>query len=44
VLILFKLKCNSNVPKERGGFPEMDDYKWVLIDEARDYIILKLNH
>jgi hypothetical protein len=27
---LFKLKCNSNVPKERGGFPEMDDYKWVF--------------
>jgi 8-oxo-dGTP pyrophosphatase MutT (NUDIX family) len=35
---LFKLKCNSNVPKERGGFPEMDDYKWVLIDEARELL------
>jgi len=29
------IKCNSNVPVERGGFPEMDDYKWVSIDEAR---------
>lgn len=30
-----EIKCNSNVPLERGGFPEMDDYKWVTIDEAR---------
>lgn len=30
-----EIKCNSNVPEERGGFPEMDDYKWVTIDEAR---------
>lgn len=29
------IQCNSNVPEERGGFPEMDDYKWVTIDEAR---------
>lgn len=29
-----ELKCNSNVPEERGGFPEMDGYKWVTIDEA----------
>lgn len=29
------IKCNSNVPEERGGFPEMDDYKWVTISEAR---------
>jgi len=29
------IKCNSNVPDERGDFPEMDDYKWVSIDEAR---------
>jgi 8-oxo-dGTP pyrophosphatase MutT (NUDIX family) len=29
------LKCNSNVPKERGGFPEMDDFKWVTLDEAK---------
>lgn len=29
------IKCNSNVPEERGGFPEMDDYKWVTIDEAK---------
>lgn len=32
------IKCNSNVPEERGGFPEMDDYKWVTIDEARNLI------
>ena len=31
----FDLKCNSNVPKARGGFPEMDDYMWVDIDIAR---------
>jgi 8-oxo-dGTP pyrophosphatase MutT (NUDIX family) len=30
----FDIKCNSNVPEERGGFPEMDDYKWVTLDEA----------
>jgi 8-oxo-dGTP pyrophosphatase MutT (NUDIX family) len=34
----FNLKCNSNVPKARGGFPEMDDYKWVTLDEARSLI------
>jgi predicted NUDIX family NTP pyrophosphohydrolase len=22
------------VPEDRGGFPEMDDYKWVTLDEA----------
>jgi 8-oxo-dGTP pyrophosphatase MutT (NUDIX family) len=33
-----ELKCNSNVPKERGGFPEMDDYKWVTLDEARELL------
>jgi 8-oxo-dGTP pyrophosphatase MutT (NUDIX family) len=30
-----EIKCNSNVPAERGGFPEMDDYKWVSIEEAK---------
>ena len=30
----FELKCNSNVPIERGGFPEMDDYKWVSLGDA----------
>jgi len=34
----FDLKCNSNVPEDRGGFPEMDDYKWVSIDEARNLL------
>lgn len=29
------IKCNSNVPDERGGFPEMDEYKWATIEEAR---------
>jgi len=30
-----EIKCNSNVPEERGGFPEMDAYKWVTLEEAR---------
>jgi 8-oxo-dGTP pyrophosphatase MutT (NUDIX family) len=30
-----EIKCNSNVPIERGGFPEMDGYKWVEISEAK---------
>lgn len=30
----FELKCNSHVEPERGGFPEMDDYKWITLDEA----------
>lgn len=34
----FDIKCNSNVPEERGGFPEMDDYRWVSIDEARNLL------
>lgn len=34
-LSLVTIQCNSNVPKERGGFPEMDEYKWVTIDDAR---------
>jgi hypothetical protein len=33
-----ELKCNSNVPKDRGGFPEMDGYKWVSLDEAEDLL------
>jgi 8-oxo-dGTP pyrophosphatase MutT (NUDIX family) len=31
----FELKCNSNVSPEKGGFPEMDDYKWVDLKEAK---------
>ena len=34
----FDIKCNSNVPEDRGGFPEMDDYRWVTIDEARNLL------
>lgn len=30
----FDIKCNSNVPEARGGFPEMDGFKWVSITEA----------
>ena len=30
-----EIKCNSNVPHERGGFPEMDDFKFVSIKEAK---------
>lgn len=33
-----ELKCNSNVPEEIGGFPEMDGYKWVTLDEAEKLI------
>ena len=33
-----ELKCNSNVPDDRGGFPEMDDYKWVELEEARELL------
>lgn len=33
-----EIKCNSNVPVERGGFPEMDDYKWVSLEEAKPLV------
>lgn len=29
------IMCNSNVPEDRGGFPEMDAFKWVTLEEAR---------
>jgi 8-oxo-dGTP pyrophosphatase MutT (NUDIX family) len=32
------IKCNSNVPEDRGGFPEMDGYKWVTLNNARDLL------
>ena len=31
----FELKCNSFVSEDRGGFPEMDDFKFVTINEAK---------
>jgi 8-oxo-dGTP pyrophosphatase MutT (NUDIX family) len=34
----FEFKCNSNVPEEMGGFPEMDDFKWVTLDEAKEVL------
>ena len=34
-LSLNTIQCNSNVPEDRGGFPEMDAYKWVDLDDAR---------
>lgn len=34
----FDIKCNSNVPADRGGFPEMDDYKWVSLEEAKSLL------
>ena len=34
-LSLITIQCNSNVPEDRGGFPEMDAYKWVDLDYAR---------
>lgn len=30
-----ELKCNERVPQNLGGYLEMDDFKWVTIDEAR---------
>ncbi len=29
-----EIKCNSNVTDEHGTLPEMDDFKWVTLDEA----------
>jgi 8-oxo-dGTP pyrophosphatase MutT (NUDIX family) len=34
----FDIKCNSNVPLDRGGFPEMDDFKWVTLKEASELL------
>jgi 8-oxo-dGTP pyrophosphatase MutT (NUDIX family) len=34
----FDLKCNSFVPEDRGGFPEMDSWKFVSIEEARNLL------
>jgi 8-oxo-dGTP pyrophosphatase MutT (NUDIX family) len=34
----FDIKCNSFVPESQGGFPEMDEFKWVTIDEAREIL------
>jgi 8-oxo-dGTP pyrophosphatase MutT (NUDIX family) len=30
----FDFKCNSFVSTERGGFPEMDNWMWVGLDDA----------
>jgi 8-oxo-dGTP pyrophosphatase MutT (NUDIX family) len=35
-----ELKCNSNVPEDRGDFPEMDKWIFVTIKEARVYYII----
>lgn len=32
----FELKCNSFVPDSKGDFPEMDDFRYVTLDEARE--------
>lgn len=32
------IQCNSNVAEDRGGFPEMDDYIWVKIDNCRELL------
>lgn len=29
------IMCNSNVPEERGGFPEMDSFFWATFEEAK---------
>jgi 8-oxo-dGTP pyrophosphatase MutT (NUDIX family) len=31
----FDIRCNSNVPEERGGFPEFDSFMWMSFDEAK---------
>jgi 8-oxo-dGTP pyrophosphatase MutT (NUDIX family) len=31
----FQIRCNSNVPEERGGFPEFDNFEWVTFEEAK---------
>lgn len=33
-----ELKCNSFVEREKGGFPEMDGYKWLTMNEAKEQI------
>ena len=30
-----EIKCNSNVEPEKGGFPEMDGFKWATTKEAK---------
>ena len=30
-----EIECNSNVPEDKGGFPEMDDFKWITLDETK---------
>jgi 8-oxo-dGTP pyrophosphatase MutT (NUDIX family) len=35
----FEFKCNSNVPEEIGGYPEMDSFKWVSLDEAKKILL-----
>ena len=32
------LHCDSLVPLEIGGFPEMDDYKWCDLESAKDLV------
>lgn len=34
----FDLKCNSMVEPEKGGFPEMDTFKWCSIEEAQTIV------
>lgn len=34
----FDLKCNSMVSHVKGDFPEMDDYKYVTLEEAKSLL------
>ena len=37
----FEFKCNSHVPETASwnpGVPEMDDFKWVTLNEAKDLL------
>lgn len=33
-----ELKCDSMVPEEMGGFPEMDGFEWFTFDEADEVL------
>jgi putative (di)nucleoside polyphosphate hydrolase len=33
-----EFKCNSKVPEDIGGFPEMDSWLWCSIQEARNLL------
>lgn len=34
----FELKCNSNVPEKLGGYPEIDDFAWETLENAKKFV------